>query len=1114
MSPPVRCSGCGADNRAGRRFCAKCGAALALACPSCGFANDPADEFCGGCGQRLTPAGADAGRPMAPVDAARDAERRQLTVMFCDLVGSTALAGRLDPEELREHVRAYQATSADVIARFDGHIAQYLGDGLLVYFGYPSAHEDDPQRAVRAALAVVDAVAVLNARPAAGSVSLAVRIGIHTGLVVVGEVGGGARREQLALGEAPNVAARLEALAEPNTVVISAATHRLVARAFACRDLGARALRGVAAPQTIYQVLGEPGFAGGAEAAVAMPATPLVGRDREIALVLERWEATLEGQGEVVLLSGEAGIGKTRIVQSVCERLQGTRHTRIEGRCSPYRQHSPMHIVVELLQSALGFEREETPEILLRRLERTLAEGGLPPAEGVPLLASLLALPTPEGSAVLSWAPQRQKQRTIEIVLDVLRVVAARRPLLVLVEDLHWVDASSLELLSLLADQVATAPICVLLTARPDFRPPWAARSHTTQATLSRLPRRQSEEMVLRVTGNKPLPAEVLQHVVAGADGVPLFVEEITKMVLESGLLRDRDDGYELTAPLGSLAVPATLHDSLMARLDRLAEAKPVAQLAATIGREFSYELLQAVSPLEAPALQRELARLVEAELLFQRGLPPAAHYIFKHALIQEAAYQSLLRSTRQQYHRRIVEVLAERFPEIGELNPELVAHHYTEAGLAAAAIPFWQRAGDSAVRRSAHSEAAAHFERGLALAQSLPRSPESARVELGLLTALGPVLFGSRGFAAPETERVYARALALCAELGDTPETFPALWGQWGFLVIQGNVQKSLEIGEQLLARAHRSGDPVHLLQAHHALWPTHFFRGEVVASLESMEAGLALYDPIRHPSLASMFGGHDARICGLSFASMSRFVRGYPRQAAESARQVIELAEQLGHPHSLANGYSWVALALGLLGHFELALTTAEASQRVAAEYGFPQWGALGMMAHGSTLAALGQVEEGLIEMRRGLADWGATHARGLLPTFLALIAEAELRRGDVDAALRAVDEALAGGVARGERLSEAELYRLKGEALLARPALDAREAEACFQRALTIARAQEAKGWELRAALSLARLWRSRGRGQDARRLVAETTAWFTEGHDTTDLRAASELVGQLT
>ena len=1115
----MRCNGCGADNRAGRRFCTKCGVALAVTCTSCGFANEPDDDFCGGCGQRLGPAAGEADRA-TPVrrsatapEATDAAERRQLTVMFCDLVGSTALAGRLDPEELREHVRAYQAAGAEVIERFEGHVAQYLGDGLLVYFGYPLAHEDDPRRAVRAALAIVDAVATLNARTAARDVNLAVRIGIHTGLVVVGEIGGGARREQLALGEAPNVAARLEALAEPNTVVVSAATRRLIERFFTYRDLGARSLHGVAAAQNVYQVLGESGSAGGSTATVEATATPLVGRDREIALVLERWETTAEGLGAVVLLSGEAGIGKTRIVQTVCDRLRGARHTRIEGRCSPYRQHSPMHIVVELLQAVLGFARDETSEILLRRLERALAEAGLVTVEGVPLLASLLSLPTEEGSAVLSWAPQRQRQRTIEIVLDLLRAAAARRPLLVLVEDLHWVDASSLELLSLLADQVATAPICVLVTARPEFRPPWAARSHTTQVTLNRLPRRQSEEMVLRVTGNKPLPEEVLQHIMAGADGVPLFVEEITKTVLESGLLRDRDDGYELTAPLRSLAIPATLTDSLTARLDRLPDAKPVAQLAAVIGREFSYELLQAVSPLAEPALQRELARLVEAELLYQRGSPPAAHYIFKHALIQEAAYQSLLRTTRQQYHRRIVGVLAERFPEIGELTPELVAHHYTEAGLAAEAIAYWQRAGDSAVRRSAHSEAVAHFERGLALAQALPHSPESARVELGLLTALGPVLFGSRGFAAPETERIYARAQALCAELGDTPETFPALWGHWGFLQLQGDVQKSLEIGEELLARAQRSGDTGHLLQAHHSLWPSHYFRGEAVAALEHTEAGFALYDPIRHPSLAFSYGGHDARVCGLAFDASSRVVLGFPRQAAERARQCLEAARELNHPHSLANGHAWTAVTLRLVGDLDTALATAEACQRVAAEFGFPQWGALATVVRGSTVAALGRVEEGLADMRRGVADWRATHAGGFIPTFLTLIAAAELDRGDVDASLRAVDEALADIGARGERVFEAELHRLKGEALLARRSPDVMEAEACFHRALTVARAQQAKSWELRAALSLARLWRSRGREQDARLLVEEITTWFTEGHDMSDLRTAHELLGQL-
>jgi predicted ATPase/class 3 adenylate cyclase len=1104
-----------------------------VTCAACGFANEPDDEFCGGCGQRLArPAAADARAtethrsPVAAADSratetrrppgapeAGDGERRQLTVMFCDLVGSTALAGRLDPEELREHVRAYQAAGAEVIERFEGHVAQYLGDGLLVYFGYPLAHEDDAQRAVRAALAIVDAVGRLNTRTAAAGVHLAVRIGIHTGLVVVGEIGGGTRREQLALGEAPNVAARLEAVAEPNTVVVSAATRRLVERFFTFRDLGTRSLHGVAIPQAIYQVLGESGPVGGTSAIVAASATPLVGRDREIALVLERWEATAEGMGAVVLLSGEAGIGKTRIVQTVSERLQRTRHTRLEGHCSPYRQHSPMHIVVELLQAALGFARDETAEILTRRLERAVAEAGLPPAEGVPLLASLLALPIQEDSAVLSWAPQRQRQRTIEIVLDLLRGAATRSPLLILLEDLHWIDASSLELLALLADQVPASPICLLLTARPEFRPPWAGRSHTTQVTLNRLPRRQTEELVLRVTGNKPLPAEVLQHVVAGADGVPLFVEEITKTVLESGVLRDRADGYELAGPLRSLAIPATLNDSLMARLDRLPEAKPVAQLAAAIGREFTYELLAAVSPLPAPDLQRELGRLVDAELLYQRGLPPASQYIFKHALIQEAAYQSLLRSTRQQYHRRIVDVLGERFPQVGELAPELVAHHYTEAGLPAEAIPYWQRAGESAVRRSAHSEAVAHFERGLALVDALPRSPGTARIELGLLNALGPVLFGTRGFAAPETERVYTRAQALCAELGDTPETFPALWGQWGFFSLQGNFDRSLELGQLMLARAQRSDDTAQRLQAHHALWATHYFLGQGLRAIEHTEAGFALYDPVQHPSLAFTYGGHDARVCGLAFDASARFVLGFPRLAVERARQSIEAAHALNHPHSLANAQAWTSVILRLAGDLEAALDAAESCQRVAAEFGFPQWGALATVVRGSTVAASGRIEDGLAEMRQGVAEWRATRAGGYVPTLLTFIAEAELARGDVDAALRAIEEALADVAARGQRVFEAELHRLQGEAFLARRPSDTAEAEACFHRALDVARVQEARTWELRAALSLARLWRRRGREHDARRLVEETSAWFTEGHDVADLRSARELIAEL-
>jgi len=1105
----MTCPSCGAENRAERRFCSKCGAALSLACVKCGFINDPGDEFCGGCGQRVSAATA---QPVQRKDGPRDAERRQLTVMFCDLVGSTALAGRLDPEELREHVRAYQGVSAEVIARFEGHIAQYLGDGLLVYFGYPLAHEDDAQRAVSAGLAVVDAVATLNARQPAGGVALAVRVGIHTGLVVVGEVGSGSRREQLALGETPNIAARLEALAEPGTVVVSTATHRLVERRFSCRDLGAHTLRGVTNPLSVYHVLGERITTGRGGSLPAAWTTPLVGREREVALVLERWDAAAEGLGQVILLSGEAGIGKTRITQTVCARLQGTPHTQLDGRCSPYRQHSPMHVVAELVQGALGYEREDTPEMLGRRLERTLGECGLSRGEALPLLCSLLSLPGPGESAVQSWSPQRQRQRTIEIVLDVFRSVAERRPVLLLVEDLHWIDASSLELLSVLVDQAATMPIGVLLTARPDFRPPWAARSHTTQITLTRLPRRPTEQMILSVAG-KPLPAEVLQHVLTGADGVPLYVEEITKMVLESGLLRDCDDRYELTAPLQPLAIPTTLQDSLTARLDRLPEAKPVAQLAAAIGREFSYELLQAVSPLDPVALQRELARLVDAELLYQRGLPPSAGYIFKHALIQEAAYRSLLRTTRQQYHHRIVTVLVDGFPQVVELNPELVAHHYTEANLAAEALPYWQRAGENAVRRSAHSEATAHFERGLALIPSLPDTPQRDRQELGLLMGLGPVLFGSRGFAAPEVERCYARARELCDRLGDAPEVFAALWGQGGVLILQGDVNRTLEIGEELLERAQLSTDPAAVLQARHALWPTHIYRGELSAGMQDISEGLALYDVDRHRSLAFTFGGHDARACGLSFKTTALWALGYPRQALECGRQAIDFVKDLAHPHSQANSHSWVSLALRFLGDLELAREVAEAGLAVSTDYGFPQWGALCTIVRGSTLVASGSVDAGLTEMRRGLAGWQATGAGIMIPAILAFIAEAELARGDVVPALGSIEDASRRIEIYGERFYEAEVHRLRGEALLAGAAPDSTPAESCFLRAIDVARHQQARSFELRGTASLARLWRHRGRGEDARRLLAEATQWFSEGLETSDLRAARHLLQEL-
>jgi class 3 adenylate cyclase len=805
----MRCPQCQCENRAGRRFCAECGAPLPVVCPACGFLNEPGEKFCGGCGTSVASPAAQSPQtgqhPAQPIvrrhqetpspvtRGTPEAERRQLTVLFCDLVDSTVLASQLDPEELREVVQAYQETCAKVIARFEGHIAQYLGDGLLVYFGYPVAHEDDAPRAVRAGLGMIEALGQLNTRlrPVRG-VELAVRQGIHTGLVVVGDVGGGTRQEQLALGETPNLAARLQGIAAPNTLVISAATFQLLGGFFVCQSLGSPLLKGLPQPLEIYQVLYESMARSRLEAAGRAGLTPLVGRESEVGLLRERWAQVKDGLGQVVLLSGEAGIGKSRLVQVLMEQVATEPQAWLTPcQCSPYYQNTALYPMIELLERvALRFERDETPEQKVRKLEGFLVQYGLPLTEAVPLFGSLLSLPLTADYTPLTWSPEQQKQRTLHAFLTILLRIATQQPVLFIMEDLHWIDPTTLELLSLLVDQGPTARILALFTCRPDFRPPWTGRSHLTQVTLHRLPRRQAAEMTDRAAHGKALPPTVVEQVVAKTDGVPLFVEELTKMVLESGLLREREERYELTGLLPPLAIPATLHDSLMARLDRLAAVKALAQLGSALGREFSYELLQAVSPWDEGTLQRGLQQLVAAEFLYQQGLPPQATYFFKHALIQDAAYQSLLRSTRQQYHQHIAQVLEARFPERCETQPELLAHHYTEAGAMAQAIPYWQRAGQRALERSANVEAISHLSNGLELLATLPDTPERTQQELTLQTALGVSLMTTKGFAAPDVERVYSRARALCRQVGETPQLCPVLWGLWLFYETRGELQ------------------------------------------------------------------------------------------------------------------------------------------------------------------------------------------------------------------------------------------------------------------------------------------------------------------------------------
>jgi predicted ATPase/class 3 adenylate cyclase len=1051
--------------------------------------------------------------PVAP--SLPGAERRQLTVLFCDLVDSTVLASQLDPEELREVVRAYQETCAKVIARFEGYIAQYLGDGLLVYFGYPLAHEDDAQRAVRAGLGMIEAMSQLNLRlTQERGVSLAVRLGIHTGLVVVGEMGGGTRQEHLALGETPNLAARLQGIAVPNTLVISAATFQLLGGFFACQPLGTPPLKGLAQPLAVYRVLYERMARSRLEAAGRTGWTPLVGREQEIGVLLERWAQVKDGLGQVVLLSGEAGIGKSRLVQVLTEQVAAEPQTWLTPcQCSPYYQHTALYPLIDLLERVvLRFAREESPEQKLHKLEGFVVQYGLPLAETVPLLATLLSLPLTADYAPLTMSPEQQKQKTLHAFLTTLLRIAAQQPVLFVMEDLHWVDPSTLEFLTLLVDQGPTARILALFTCRPDFSPPWTGRSHLTQVTLNRLPRRQAAELTGRVAQGKALPPEVIEQVVAKTDGVPLFVEELTKMVLESGLLQEREGRYELTGPLPPLAIPTTLHDSLIARLDRLTAVKALAQLGATLGREFSYALLCAVAPWDEDILRQGLHQLVAAEFLYQRGVPPQATYTFKHALIQDVAYQSLLRSTRQQYHQRIAQTLELRFPETAETQPELVAHHYTEAGLSDQAIPYWQRAGQRAIERSAHHEAVGHLSLGIKLLKTLPDTPERIQHELMLCIALGAPLVTTRGFAAPEVGRTYARARELCQHVGETPQLFPVLRGLWRFYQAGGDLRTAHELATQCLSLAQSTQDAASLVEAYEVLGITFYHLGEVSAARTYFEHGTALYDPLQHHALAFVYG-EDPGVACLSRVAHVLWMLGYPDQALQRNAEALTLASQLAHPFSLAYALIFAAMLHHYRREAQHAQERAQAAMSLSTEHGFPLWLSNGTVLWGWALAAQGQQEHGIPQMLQGLATYRSIGARALLPYYLSLLVEAYGQSGQTEEGRRVLAETLALVDTTGAHWGEAELTRMKGELLLRQALSDENQAEVHFHQALAMARGQEAKSLELRAAISLSRLWQWQGKRDDARELLAPIYGWFTEGFDTADLQEAKALLEAL-
>jgi class 3 adenylate cyclase/predicted ATPase len=1046
--------------------------------------------------------------PAMPPPAA-GAERRQLTVMFADLVGSTALASRLDPEEMRDLLRGYQNTVAGEVARFGGHVAKFLGDGVLCYFGWPRADEHDAERAVRAGLAITAAVPAIRAPDGE---PLAARVGIATGLVVVGElIGDGAAREEEVVGATPNLAARLQALAEPGTVVVAPATRRLVQGLFELDDLGPRVFKGIAEPVRAARVLRESAADSRFEARHTRALAPIVGRDHELALLLDRWRQAEAGEGQGVLLVGEAGIGKSRLVQALPDALGDRPHTPLRHQCSPYHADSTLWPLVRQLRQAAGLEPGETPERQLDKLEVLLARGTERPDRVAPLIVALLGIEPGGRYPSLGLTPRQQRARTLEALTDQLLGLARRRPVLCVFEDVHWADPTTLELVEQALDRIADAPVLMLLTSRPDRQPALSGHPHVTRLALNRLGRAPTEAMVAGLTGGRAIPREVLDHITARADGVPLFVEEMTKAVLEAAPLRAEGDGYALAGPLPALAVPASLHDSLMARLDRVPGVKEVAQAASCIGREFGHGLLAAVASLPEAELERALERLVAAELVFRRGATPEASYTFKHALVRDAAYASLLTSRRRELHARIAALLEQRWPETAAAQPEVLAHHHAEAGAVGRAVPYLLEAGRRALDRSALAEAVAHLGRGIGLISGLPPSHERSRTELEFREALGTAQMAHKGWPAPEVRAALEPARELCRALGETDRLVSVLWGLWFNAAVGADYPRAFRVVGEMLADG-AGGRSALAVLGHCAAAVTCGWTGRFLEAGRHAEKVSELHDPAEHGSLVRLTN-HDPQCTTLVWWSHDLWMLGYPDQAVRVFEQQLALARHHGHPFNLCHGLMYGAATFAYRREPERQLAYLDEAVALVAEYDLPWLFTVGSLWRAFAAYELGRIDEALALSRSGLASWGGASDRAMKPYRIALLALCLGHSGRPGEALAQIEDALDRAERTEDKGQLAELWRIKGELLLILDRPDEAEAERCFEEAIRVAVGQGAKGWELRVATSLAGLWRRQGKAERARELLAPVYAWFTEGFDTPDLRDARALLDEL-
>jgi predicted ATPase/class 3 adenylate cyclase len=1024
--------------------------------------------------------------------------------MFCDMVGSSALSTRLDAEEQREVIAAFHICCANEVKSLGGMVAQYLGDGVLAYFGYPTAHENDAERAILAGLAILKAVGTLKT---AADVAVQTRIAIGSGVVVVGDlVREGVTQENAAIGETTNLVARLQAIAEPNSLVISPVTHRLVGALFDYLDLGRHTLKGFADPVHVRQVLGPSKVESRFEAQHQAGTSPLLGREEELELLLRRWEQAKRGEGRVVLVTGEPGIGKSRLARALRESLTSDPHTPLSYYCSPYHRDSALYPTIGQLVRAAGIERDDNAQMKLDKLENTLSLSSEDLSEDMPFFAAFLSIPGGDRYPLPNLTPHQLKQRTLGVLLDHLKRLAAIQTVLIVFEDLHWIDPTSLELLTLAIDQIQRQRIMLVATARPEFTPPWPSHRHVSSVSLTRLGRSEGQALIEGITKSKALPVEVVDQIMGRTDGIPLFIEELTKTVLESGVLREADDRYELTAQLPPLAIPPTLHASLLARLDRLASVKDVAQIGAVIGREFSYGLIAAVAAVPESNLRVALHQLVAAELMFQRGFLPDATYQFKHALVQDAAYVSLVRTRRQQLHGAIAHALEQQFPDSVETEPETLAHHFTEAGLTDRAIEYWRKAGERSFGRPAYVEAIKQLTKGLELTRSLPPSSTRDRRELGLLIILSQAVSNSKGWTASESLEIASRARDLLTGSGASREHVLAFWGLFRYHYGRAEHRTAHEVAQQFLTIAKRFDHPIPQALATAQIGLTQFYMGNLVEAQHRAEQSLQLLGTDRPTA-------EDIHIRVISAASLSRtqLLLGYPEQAVARAARAIVDARAVGTIPAIATALRERAY-LGVLGG-DTEPTTKYADEAVAysAHHGLKSWEHWARCYQGIILTRQGQPQHGIEILRGAMAELERITSKRDDRFCLGSLAAAHAKLGQPDVGLTLLDDALQTLEQTSERYYEAELHRLRGELviMMGKPS----EAEVEFQTAFMVARRQQARWWELRAAATLARLWRDDGKVEGARDLLAPVYSWFTEGFDLPDLRDTNTLLDQL-